>query len=64
MPFAHKVLADQLEKEEKNLSFFVGNLKSADPMTVKQAEGSIPSCTHRLNELKLSIEFLKTYKKT
>ena len=56
--YVNKVLNERLREEKKNLEFFENNLKSSDPLTVRQAAGSIPSCSHRIEELEEGIKFL------
>jgi len=63
MPYVAKLLRERLLMEERNLEFFEKNLSSSDPMTVRQANGSIPSNKNRVEELQNALEFLKTYKK-
>jgi hypothetical protein len=64
MPYVAKILRDKLFMEEAGLKTWERKLTSQDPMTVRQAEGNIPSNKHRIMELQEAMNFLKTYKKT
>lgn len=63
LPYVAKLLRDKLLQEENSFLFFENGLLSNDPLVVRQAQGSISSCQSRINELKTSLEFFKTYKK-
>lgn len=61
LPYAAKILREKLIYEEKFLTSFERNINSEDILIKRQAEGSIPSNKHRIEELKNAIEYLKTY---
>ncbi len=63
MNYVLRLLTNRLRDEENSLKEFEYNLNSENEFTVRQAKGSIPSCTHRINELKEGIEHIKNYKK-
>ncbi len=63
MPYVARILREVLLKEEKSLAIFEKNINSEDFLTKRQAAGSIPSNTFRIEELKTAINYLKTYKK-
>ncbi len=62
MNYVLRLLKNRLQIEENSLKEFEYNLNSENEFASKQAKGSIPSCTHRINELKEGIECIKNYK--
>lgn len=63
LPYVAKILREKLIYEKKFLASFERNINSEDILVRRQAEGNIPSNKHRIEELKIAIEYLKTYKK-
>lgn len=57
-PFVVRVLSEKLFQEEKGLVIWQERLVSMDVITVRQAQGNIPSAEHRIKELKEVLELL------
>ena len=63
-PYVARILREKLNYEKKFLSSFEKRLNSEDFFIKRQAEGNIPSCKTRIEELEKAIQHLKTFKKT
>lgn len=63
LPYVAKILKEKLHSEEKSLITFEANLNSEDFYIKRQAEGNVSSNKSRIEELKIAIDYLKTYKK-
>lgn len=59
IPYALKVLETTLTREQKNLEYWHAKKLSADPLVVRMADGSLPSCESRVQQLVDAIEELK-----
>jgi len=58
IPCVLRLLEDRLSKERKNLAEWEGNLRSDDPLVVRQASANIASNQSRIEQYETALEEL------